>query len=279
MNTTPHIFNQHLPRMNFIGIDLETTGLDLSRDRIVQFAAVCKGLESICVNINPECVIPKEASEVHKLTNESLKDAPKLRDALPTIMGAVALSLQPQNVLFGYRIRQYDWPLLQAQLAELGHIGPTPMMVDVYDLMCWEHRNLAKRRLVDMAAFYGVEFEGEAHNALADINATMALLEAFRARLNIPNDLKGDMLLVRLSVLAGVRCDAEHSAWGRFLYRDRDSWAENGPLRLGFGKYCGHTLSEVFDNDRRYCTWFTENCLGDANSATQKIFRQAWGMA
>ena len=279
MNTTPHIFNQHLPRMNFIGIDLETTGLDLSRDRIVQFAAVCKGLEGICVNINPECVIPKEASEVHKLTNESLKDAPTLRDALPTIMGAVALSLQPQNALFGYRIRQYDWPMLQAHLAELGHIGPTPMMVDVYDLMCWEHRNLAKRRLVDMAAFYGVEFEGEAHNALADITATMALLEAFRARLNIPHDLKGDMLLVRMATLAGIRCDAEHSAWGRFLYRDRDSWAEGGPLRLGFGKYCGHTLAEVLEKDRRYCTWFVENCLSDVNSATQKIFRQAWGMS
>lgn len=279
MNTTPHIFNQHQPRMNFIGIDLETTGLDLSRDRIVQFAAVCKGLESICVNINPECVIPKEASEVHKLTNESLKDAPTLRDALPTVMGAVALSLQPQNVLVGYRIRQYDWPLLQAQLAELGHIGPTPMMVDVYDLVCWEHRNLAKRRLVDMAAFYGVEFEGDAHNALADITATMALLEAFRARLNIPHDLKGDMLLVRMATLAGIRCDAEHSAWGRFLYRDRDSWAEGGPLRLGFGKYCGNTLAEVLEKDRRYCTWFVENCLSDANSATQKIFRQAWGMA
>ena len=279
MNTTPHIFNQHQPRMNFIGIDLETTGLDLSRDRIVQFAAVCKGLEGICVNINPECVIPKEASEVHKLTNESLKDAPTLRDALPTIMGAVALSLQPQNALFGYRIRQYDWPMLQAHLAELGHIGPTPMMVDVYDLMCWEHRNLAKRRLVDMAAFYGVEFEGDAHNALADITATMALLEAFRARLSIPSDLKGDMLLVRMSVLAGVRCDAEHSAWGHYLYRDREAWSEGGPLRLGFGKYCGNTLTEVLEKDRRYCTWFVENCMGDANSATQKIFRQAWGMA
>ncbi len=295
MNTNaPHIFNQHQPRLNFVGIDLETTGLDLSRDRIVQFAAVCKGLESLCININPECIIPKEASEVHKLTNESLKDAPTLRDALPTVMGAVALSLQPQNVLVGYRIRQYDWPLLQAQLAELGHIGPTLMMVDVYDLMCWEHRNLGKRRLVDMAAFYGVEFEGEAHNALADINATMALLEAFRARNTldrgwclgqerpkhaIPDDLKGDVMLVRMAILAGIRCDAEYSAWGRYLYRDRDSWAEGGPLRLGFGKYCGHTLGEVFDTDRRYCTWFIENCLGDANSATQKIFRQAWGMS
>ena len=276
---TPHIFNQHLPRMNFIGIDLETTGLDLSRDRIVQFAAVCKGLESLCININPECAIPKEASAIHKLTNESVKDAPTLRDSLSTVMGAVALSLQPQNALVGYRIRQFDWPLLQAQLAELGHIGPTPMMVDVYDLMCWEHRNLAKRSLVDMAVYYGVELEGEAHIALAYINATMALLEAFRARLNIPNDLKGDMLLVRMATLAGIRCDAEHSAWGRFLYRDRDSWAEGGPLRLGFGKYCGHTLAEVLDKDRRYCTWFIENCLGDANSATQKIFRQAWGMA
>lgn len=279
MNNTPHIFNQHQPRMNFVGIDLETTGLDLSRDRIVQFAAVCRGLESLCININPECVIPKEASEVHKLTNESLKDAPTLRDALPTIMGAVALSLQPQNVLVGYRIRQYDWPLLQAQLVELGHIGPTPMMVDVYDLMCWEHRNLAKRRLVDMAAFYGVEFEREAHNALADINATMALLEAFRQKHEITDDFKGDMLLVRMATLAGIRCNTEYSAWGRYLYRDRDSWAEGGPLRLGFGKYCGHTLNEVLDNDRRYCTWFAENCLSDANSATQKIFRQAWGMS
>lgn len=280
MNTNaPHIFNQHQPRMNFVGIDLETTGLDLSRDRIVQFAAVCKGLESLCININPECVIPKEASDIHKLTNESLKDAPTLRDALPTVMGAVALSLQPQNVLAGYRIRQYDWPLLQAQLAELGHIGPTPMIVDVYDLMCWQHRDQPKRRLVDMTDFYDVAFEGEAHNALTDINATMALLEAFRARLSISNDLQGDMLLVRLSVLAGVRCDAEYSAWGRYLYRDRDSWAEGGPLRLGFGKYCGHTLSEVLDSDRRYCTWFIENCMAGAPDAARKILRATWGMS
>ena len=280
MNTTqPHIFNQPQPRMNFVGIDLETTGLDLSRDKIVQFAAVCKGLDSLCININPECTIPKEASEVHKLTNEGLKDAPTLRDCLPTVMGAVSLSMQPQNVLVGYRVRQFDWPLLQAQLAELGHIGPTPMMIDVYDLMCWEHRNLSKRRLVDMAAFYGVEFEGDAHNALADITATMALLEAFRRQFCIPDNLKGDMLLVRLSVLAGIRCDAEYSAWGRYLYRDRVEWDAKGPLRLGFGKYCGYTLGEVLDADRRYCTWFTQNCMDDANDATRKLFRDAWGLS
>ena len=279
MNTTPHIFNQHQPRMNFIGIDLETTGLDLSRDRIVQFAAVCKGLESICVNINPECVIPKEASEVHKLTNESVKDAPTLRDSLSTVMGAVALSLQPQNALVGYRIRQFDWPMLQVQLAELGHIGPTPMIVDVYDLMCWQHRDLSKRRLVDMADFYGVPYEGDAHNALADITATMALLEAFRQKHEIADDFKGDMRLVRMATLAGIRCDAEYSAWGRYLYRDREAWSSGGPLRLGLGKYCGNTLAEVLEKDRRYCTWFAENCFDGAPEAARKLILHAWGMA
>ena len=120
----------------------------------MQFAAVCKGPESICVNINPECVIPKKRARFTSSPTRVSKDAPTLRDALPTIMGAVALSLQPQNALFGYRIRQYDWPMLQAHLAELGHIGPTPMMVDVYDLdVLGSIATLPSVALVDMAAF------------------------------------------------------------------------------------------------------------------------------
>ena len=51
------------------------------------------------------------------------------------------------------------------------------------------------------------------------------------------------------------------------------------PLRLGFGKYCGNTLAEVLEKDRRYCTWFAENCFDGAPEAARKLILHAWGMA
>ena len=79
--------------------------------------------------------------------------------------------------------------------------------------------------------------------------------------------------------VSGHPCDAEHSAWGRFSTAIGIRGLKVDRYGLASGKYCGHTLAEVLDKDRRYCTWFVENCLSDANSATQKIFRQTWGMA
>ena len=107
----------------------------------------------------------------------------------------------------------------------------------------------------------------------------MALLEAFRQKHEIADDFKGDMLLVRMATLAGIRCDAEYLAWGRYLYRDREAWSSGGPLRLGLGKYCGNTLAEVLEKDHRYCTWFAENCFDGAPEAARKLILHAWGMA
>lgn len=272
-----HIFNQPTPRLRLVGLDLETTGLDVSRDQIVQFAAICEGLDDLDLKINPQCEIPVEASNIHHLTNEALKDAPTFKQLLPQILGVTQLATQPGSALFGYRVRQFDWPMLQSHLATEGFVGPTPMIIDVYDLMCWAHREQPSRKLSDMVALYDLSFNGDAHNAVVDIHATHAILGAFRYATGIPDTFAGDMQLARIATLAAIRCDAEYSAFGRYLYRDRATWGKpDNFFRLGFGKHCGEPLEALAKDQPGYCRWLVSNVVPSMPEAAQRVIRQAW---
>ena len=71
-------------------LDLETTGTSVQKDRVVQFAAVkvfADGRDRVTLEslINPEMKIPRGASEVHKITDDMVRTAPKFRDYAPGI--------------------------------------------------------------------------------------------------------------------------------------------------------------------------------------------------
>ncbi len=178
MNNT-HVFNQREKRALFVGLDLETTGTDPSRAKIVQFASVaqCPGFlppEGTVASflLDPGCAIPASASAVHGITDEMVRGKLTFDQNLPQLMQLLHMATQPGAIVTGYNIRRYDWPLLQHALAERGIIVPTPTFVDVCDLIGWYYRHLPSRKLTAVAEHLGVGFaaSGTVQNGLQSDN-------------------------------------------------------------------------------------------------------------
>jgi len=164
MNNT-HLFNQREKRALFVGLDLETTGTDPSRAKIVQFASVaqCPGFlppEGTVANflLDPGCAIPPSATAVHGISNEMVLGKLTFDQNLPQLMQLLHMATQPGAIVTGYNVRRYDWPLLQHALAERGIVVPTPTFVDVCDLVGWYYRHLPSRKLTAVAEHLGVGF-------------------------------------------------------------------------------------------------------------------------
>ena len=179
MNNT-HVFNQREKRALFVGLDLETTGTDPSRARIVQFASVaqCPGFlppEGTVASflLDPGCAIPASASAVHGITDEMVRGKLTFDQNLPQLMQLLHTATQPGAIVTGYNVRRYDWPLLQHALAERGIIVPTPTFVDVCDLIGWYYRHLPSRKLTAVAEHLGVGFaaSGAVQNGLQRVPA------------------------------------------------------------------------------------------------------------
>ena len=99
--------------------DLETTGLDVSKERIVQIAVVKINIdgskEEKNVIVNPTIPIPKEASDVHGITDEMVKDAPEFKQVAKSFYEYIE-----GCDLFGYNITGFDIPLLVEELIRAG---------------------------------------------------------------------------------------------------------------------------------------------------------------
>jgi DNA polymerase-3 subunit epsilon len=98
----------------FVYFDLETTGLDVTNDRIVSVAASC------CENkfyslVNPTIPIPRGASNVHKIYDEHVVVAPTWADVAPRLFEFVAKHGGPRPALVAYNGNRFDFPLLVAE--------------------------------------------------------------------------------------------------------------------------------------------------------------------
>ena len=155
--------------------DLETTGTDLTNDRIVSMALSFLYPDGKRVDkytlVNPGIPIPKAASEVHKITDEMVKDAPRFSQL------AKALHAQMTHVdLAGFNITNFDIPFLAEEFARCQLEWPLNIG-NVYD-GCGIFKNMERKRLSDAMKFYcGKEIE-DAHNAAADVDATIQVLGA-----------------------------------------------------------------------------------------------------
>lgn len=173
--------------------DLETTGVEITKDRIVEIACVkmntdFTGVEAVKkYRFNPGINIPEEATAVHGITNEMVADEPKFASR------AVGLKEYLSDcILAGYNIITFDVPLLAEEFARCGIDWPQKdqKMIDAYFIF----REKEKRDLTSAYKFYcGKELEG-AHAADNDVNATA---EVFRSMLSKYEDL-GQMDLVQI---------------------------------------------------------------------------------
>lgn len=217
--------------------DVETTGVDPSSARIVQIACVKRRPDGTSTEwqrlVNPGCPIPLEAAEIHGITDDMVKDAPPFRD----IASGLLQALEGCD-LGGFNVRRYDIPLLQAEFARVGVAFSTEGR-SIVDAMALFHAK-EKRDLTAAVKFYcGRPMEG-AHDAMADVRATMEVLNAQLGRYGeLPDDVAG-----LHDVCAGDAVDLE----GKFAWKD-------GEATLTFGKNKGRPLKWLAANDTSFLRW------------------------
>lgn len=172
-------------KKDIIFFDIETTGLNVDSDRIVELAAIKytadEGMmvkhETIDLLLNPEIQISTEASAIHGFTNEGLKDKPTFKD-YSTMLFCFFSKNNP--IIAGFNHVAFDIPLLVNEFARAGLEFQGTHFVDILNIFKIKER----RTLEDTYRFYLKSDMEYAHNALADTTAT---IEVFLKQIEIYN--------------------------------------------------------------------------------------------
>lgn len=223
----------------FCVFDLETTGTNVSKDRIVEICVLKvnpdASRESKTWLVNPGMFIPREASEIHGITDEHVKDAPKFSEIAPKIMEMIAGS-----DLGGFNSNRFDVPLLAEELLRAG-IDFDLSKFKLVDAQTIFHK-MEPRNLSAAYRFYCGKVLENAHSAEADVLATFEVLDAQVAHYeDLPNDIAG---------LSELSFHHKFADLAGMIHFDAD-----GHEIFAFGKYKGQRVKDVFQKDIGYYGW------------------------
>ncbi|MCH9823597.1 MAG: 3'-5' exonuclease [Bacteroidetes bacterium] len=235
--------------------DLETTGIDVATDRIVEIAVLKirpDGQRDMKVRrVNPGIPIPKASSDIHGITDEDVKDAP----TFDKLAKSLYIMLQDCD-LGGYNSNRFDVPLLAEEFLRAGVDFSIEgrRLIDVQGIFFKKE----KRTLAAAFQFYCDKPLDGAHSAEADISATHEILEA---QLDKYSDLENDM-----DFLADYSKQQNFADLaGRFVFN-----ADNEVV-FNFGKHKNVPVATVLKNEPGYYGWMMG---GDFPLFTKKILKQ-----
>jgi DNA polymerase-3 subunit epsilon len=235
--------------------DLETTGVNVTKDRIVEIALIKvnpNGSEDTkTLRINPTIPIPKDASSVHKIYDEDVKDAPTFKEVAKDI----AQFIEGCD-LAGFNSNKFDVPLLAEEFlrADLDIDLRKRKLVDVQTIF----HKMEQRTLSAAYKFYCNESLENAHAAMADTKATY---EVLKAQLDKYEELENDV-----AFLEKFSTHHKHADFmGRIILNKKNEEVIN------FGKYKGETVESVLAKDPGYYGWIMN---ADFPLYTKKIFTE-----
>ncbi len=232
--------------------DLETTGVNVAKDRIVEisFLKVMPNGEEISKTrrINPEMHIPENATAVHGITDDDVKNEPTFKQ----IAKSLATTIEGCD-LAGFNSNRFDIPLLAEEFLRAG--------VDIdlnkrkfVDVQTIFHKK-EQRTLIAAYKFYCDKNLEDAHSASAD---TMATYEVLKSQLDKYDDLQNDIDF--LSEYSSFTRNVDFA--GRFVYDDNDE------IVINFGKYKDRKLKDILKTDTSYYSWMMN---GDFTLDTKKV--------
>ena len=237
-------------------LDLETTGVDARNDRIVEVGVLKLAPDAGPIYyrrlVHPGIPIPGAAVAIHGITDEDVAEKPRFRTIAPRLARLLA-----DADLAGFNVRRFDLPFLAAEFARAGvefRLGDRAVL-DAQQIF---HRH-EPRDLAAAMRFYCGREHGAAHGALADAEATAAILDAQVARYaDLPATVAGlHELLTDVDVC------------GRFR-------TEGGRVVFAFGKHLGRPLEEVACQDPGYLHWFlTQDFFDDAKALVGQALARA----
>lgn len=222
--------------------DLETTGTNIAKDRIVEIALLKVfpdgNREGKTLLVNPEIPIPPEATEIHGIDNEKVANHPNFKTLAPQIESFIK-----GCDLVGFNSNRFDIPLLAEELLRAGRDFDMKghFAVDVQTIF---HKK-EQRTLSAGYQFYCGKTLENAHSAMADTEATCAILFEQVQRYNdIGRDIK------QLSEFSSYRKNVDLA--GMISLNEKEEPVFN------FGKYKGQSVAKVFKKDQGYYSWIQQ---------------------
>lgn len=232
--------------------DLETTGVNANSDRIVEIAYLKihpnGNEESKTFRVNPGMPIPKEASDVHHITDADVANSPSFKE----IGKIIAKDIEGCD-LAGFNSNRFDVPLLVEEFLR-NDIDIDLSKRKLIDVQVIFHK-MEQRTLSAAYKFYcNAELEG-AHGAEADTKATY---EVLKSQLDRYPDLANDVQF--LSEFSTFNRNVDFA--GKIVLNDKDVEVFN------FGKYKDQSVEEVLKKDTGYYGWMMQ---GDFALNTKNI--------
>lgn len=226
-----------------IFFDLETTGTDINKDRIVEISYIKVypngNEESKNMRINPGMHIPESSSQVHSITDDDVKDCPLFKD----VAKSIAKVFEGCDIA-GFNSNRFDIPLLVEEFLRVGVDLDLRKhkFIDVQNI----YHKLEKRTLIAAYKYYCGKNLEDAHSALADTKATYEVLQAQLD--HYPNELKNDVNFL-----------SEFSTMTKTVdFAGRMAYDENGNEVFTFGKYRGMKVTDVLHRDPGYFGWILQ---------------------
>lgn len=219
-------------------IDLETTGINIATDRIIEIAIVKILPDKTKVVkrklVNPQMPIPKSSSEIHGITDDMVKEAPTFKEIANELKQFI-----DNADLSGYNSNRFDIPLLMEEFLRAGITLDmnNRKMVDVQTIF----HMMEKRTLSAAYKFYCEKELEDAHSAEADAQATWEVLEAQIERYeHLGNTVE--------SVL-------EFTGEEKYVDFARRFVLDNDIEVFNFGKHKGRSVVEVLKAEPQYYDW------------------------
>jgi DNA polymerase-3 subunit epsilon len=224
--------------------DLETTGTQITKDRIVQIAIVRVNIDGKEDHfnrlVNPEMIIPDEIVAIHGISNDRVKNEPTIKEIAQEIADFIG-----DADLAGYNSNKFDIPMLAEELLRCGFDMDLSNrhFIDVQNIF----HKMEQRTLAAAYQFYCNQTMDNAHDALYDTKVTW---EVFKAQMEKYPSLASEVAEL-----------AEFTRLGDFKLLDfagRLAIDSKGNSIYNFGKHKGKTIRQVMKEEPGYYGWMLE---------------------
>ena len=255
---------------DLVFFDLETTGLNVLKDRILQIALVkvfANGLpeEEMTMLINPGIPISQEAMDVHGITPDIVANKPTFKEVAQAIYDFIG-----DADLAGYNSDRFDLPMLTEEFSRCGLDlnVENRRTVDVQKIFY----KMEPRTLKAAYKFYCDQELENAHDALADVKATYEVLKGQIKRYESVDYIDSDGLEIKRPIKNDIESIYQFTTdFRRVDFTQRLKRNANGEILFNFGKYLNQPVKEVFKRDKHYYHWIMQK---DFSSQVKKVVSQ-----
>jgi len=236
--------------------DLETTGLAINSDRILELAYIKMWPDGQMVKddllINPQVSIPKESSDVHGIKEEDVASAPTFQDLATDLF-----KVFDNCVYSGFNVVRFDLPMLKREFLRHGvsFDFSNDQIIDASVIFS----NKEPRTLSAAYKFYCNKEHADAHRALADVEVT---LEVLAGQLSKYDDMQDWEAVKKIH----TKSDS------RFVDSDRRFYWRNGEAYFAFSKHKDQSLAHITKFEPGFLSWILN---ADFSDETKSIIRKA----